>query len=121
MKSTKKELYDKEREMIMLKILKIINIDKTNRKIRKEEIDKEEVRIEIRGMMEEIKRYYKTSNWRSIKTWKDQEINLINNIMKEHEIEILKIDKKRKCEDNKYHNYREYIFNIKEDILNKLI
>jgi hypothetical protein len=37
------------------------------------------------------------------------------------EIEILKIDKKHKCEDNKYHNYRIYIFNIKEEILNKMI
>jgi len=96
-------------------------ITKINNKIKKEELEKEEVRIEIRNLMGEIKKYYKTSNWRSIKTWKDQELNLINNILKEHEIEILKIDRKRKCEDNKYHNYREYIFNIKEEILNKMI
>lgn len=68
----------------MLKILKIINITKINNKIKKEDLEKEE----IRNLMGEIKKYYKTSNWRSIKTWKDQELNLINNILKEHEIEI---------------------------------
>ena len=51
MKSTKEELYKKEREEIMLKILKIINITKKNNKIKKEELEKEEVRLEIRNFM----------------------------------------------------------------------
>jgi hypothetical protein len=120
MKLTKEVLYVKERDEIMLKILNIINITKNNNKIKKEDLEKDEVRIGIRNLIDDIKKYYKTSNWRSMKTWKDKEINLINNVLKEHDIDILKIDKKRKCEDNKYHNYREYIFNINDELKKRI-
>lgn len=120
MRKTKEELYEKEREEIMIKILKIMGITKDRKRIKKEEIEIEEVRKNIQELMVEIKRYYKISKWRSINTWKDKELNTINNILKENGIETIKVDKKRIGEDNKYHNYREYIYEIKEEILNKL-
>jgi hypothetical protein len=120
MRQKKEELYIKEREEIMLKILKIIGISKDRKRIRKDEIEKEEVRNQIKELMEDIRRYYKISNWRSINTWKDKEINIINNVLKDNGIETIKIDKKRIGEDKKYHNYREYIYEIKDEILNQL-
>lgn len=119
MRQTKELLYKKEREEIMIKILKIIGITRERKRINREEIEKEEIKESINNMLEEIKRYYKISQWRNINTWKDKEINLITNILKNNGIEIIKTDRKRKIE-NKYIHYREFIFDINEDILNKL-
>lgn len=121
MRLTKEELYVKEREEIMLKILEVIKITRKRNRIMKWELEKEEVREGINDLIDDIKRYYKTSKWRSMKTWKDKEMNIINNVLKEHDIEIIKIDKKSKSEDNRYHNYREYIYNINEKIKEKMI
>jgi len=115
MRVKKDEKYEKEQKEILMKIIKIIGLSKEKYRFEKEEIDREEVKEEIKNMIEEIKKYYKMSNWRSIKTWKEQEINLIINILKYNGIETIKMDRKRK-EGNEYKHYREYIFDIKNNI-----
>lgn len=69
--------------------------------------------------MEEIKKYYSTSRWRSVYREDNKELNIIKNIMREHGIEILKIERKRKKEE-KNESYRIYIFEIPEEIKNKI-
>jgi len=120
MKQTKDMKYSKEQNEILMKIIKKIGITKDKKRFKKEELETEEIKNGIKEMLEEIKKYYKMSNWRSIKTWKEQELNLITNILKYNGIETIKVDRKRK-EGDGYKHYREYIFDIKEEILNKMI
>ena len=83
-----------------------------------EELERECIKEGINEMKEEIKRYYKMSNWRSIKTWNEVfsftnfpensslsslrsdkfivELNLITNVLKYNGIETIKVDRKRK-------------------------
>jgi hypothetical protein len=119
MRKGKEELYEKEREDILIKVLKLIGITRERKRINREEMESEEIKEGIKNMLEEIKKYYKISKWRSIKTWKDKEINIITNILKYNGIEIIKTDRKRKVEE-KYVHYREFIFDIGEGILNKI-
>jgi hypothetical protein len=119
MRKTKEELYDKEREEIMIKVLKLIGVSKERKRFRKEEIEVEDIKEEMNKILEDIKKYYNISKWRSIKTWKEKEVNLITNILRYNGIETIKVDRKRKIE-GKYVHYREYIFDVGEEILNKL-
>ena len=116
MKETKDIKYSKEQKEILMKIIKKIGITKDKERCKKEELETEELKNGIKEMVEEIKKYYKMSNWRSIKTWKEQELNLITNILKYNGIDTIKVDRKRK-EGEVYKHYREYIFDIKEEIL----
>ncbi len=119
MRARKEIKYVIEREELMIKILKMIGITKERKRIKRDEIDNEDIKEKVNKMMEDIKKYYTISKWRSIKTWKDKEINIILNILKTNGIETIKVDRKRKEED-KYKHYREYIFEIKEELINKL-
>ena len=56
-----------------------------------------------------------------MKTWKDMEINLVNNIFQFNGVEIIKTNRKKKGDDNIFHNYREYIYDINDELLNNLI
>jgi hypothetical protein len=119
MKQRKDEKYSKEQEEILLKMLRKIGISKEKRRFNREELERECIKEGINEMIEEIKKYYKMSNWRSIKTWKEVELNLITNVLKYNGIETIKVDRKRK-EGDKYKHYREYIFDINDEILNKI-
>jgi hypothetical protein len=109
---------NQNQEEILQKIINIIGITKENKKIRKEDLCKEETRTQIRQLLDDVKKSYKTYKWRSMKTWKDIEINLITNIFKEHNIDIVKIERKKKIDD-KIYRYREYNFLIPEYIFEK--
>ena len=119
MRKCKEDLYENESVEILIKVLKLIGITRDRKRLMREELDTELIKDSINNMLEEIKKYYKISRWRSINTWKDKELNLITNILKYHGIEVIKTDRKRKIED-KYVHYREYIFDISEEILNKI-
>jgi hypothetical protein len=119
MKERKDDKYKKEQEEILIKIIRKIGISKDKRRFNREELERETIKDYINEMLDEIKRYYKMSNWRSIKTWKEVELNLITNILKYNGIDTIKVDRKRK-EGDKYKHYREYIFDIKDEILEKI-
>jgi hypothetical protein len=120
MRKGKEELYEKEREDILIKVLKLIGIDKNNNRILRENLEKPEIKEYINEMMEEIKKYYSISRWRSVYRKENKELNIIKNLMRENMIDILKIEKKRIKEDGKYEGYRIYIFEIPEEIKIKL-
>ena len=46
-----------------MKIIKKIGITKGKKRFKKEELDTEEIKDGIKEMLEEIKKYYKMSNW----------------------------------------------------------
>ena len=87
--------------------------------INRSELEDEEIREKIKRMKDEIWKYYKTSNWNSCKYGKDQELNIIKNVCKYHNIKIYKIEK-RKSDGEKLRSYKIYEFNISEKILNEL-
>lgn len=86
----KSELYKKEQDEILKKILKIICIN--NEKIR---INREEIENELKEMEEEIQKYYSVSKFKSYINGEEKYLNLIKNICKEKEINILKLQGKR--------------------------
>ena len=61
MRKGKEELYEKEREEILIKVLKLIGIDKNNNRILRDNLEKPEINEYINEMMEEIKKYYSIS------------------------------------------------------------
>lgn len=113
----REKIYEKEREEILINIIKKIEL-RENR-ILKEELERETIKEYIHEKMEEIKKYYSTSRWRSVYREDNKELNIIKNIMREHGIEILKIERKRK-KGEKNESYRIYIFEIPEEIKNKI-
>jgi len=116
----KEDKYVEEREWMLIKVLKEIGISKERTKIERGELEGDEIRGKIKGMKEEIWKYYKTSGWNSCKYGKCQELNIIKNICKYHDITIYKVEKKRK-EGDKIRSYKVYDFNINAEIKEKLI
>ena len=113
----REKMYEREREEILINLIKELEL-RENRILR-EELEKDKIKEYIQLKMEEIKKYYSTSRWRSVYKEDNKELNIIKNIMREHGIEILKIEKKRRKEE-KNESYRVYIFNIPEEIKIKL-
>jgi ribosomal protein L13E len=70
MKERKDDKYKKEQEEILIKIIRKIGISKDKRRFNREELERETIKDYINEMLDEIKRYYKMSNWRSIKNGK---------------------------------------------------
>lgn len=115
---TKEEIYEKDREEILIKILREIDV-KENVLIKKENIER--IYKKIEDMNEEIRRVYNISKWRASKYGKNKEMNIIRSICKINKIEILGIDKKiLNEEENKYKNSRYYKFEIPENIMEKI-
>ena len=113
-------LYKEQQNDILLKILTLIGITKTNTVIDKNNIDNEETIKIINSMKEDIKKYFTFKCKNSTKTGVNIELNLVRNISKNFGITILPIERKRKDENNNYKSYRIYKFDIPENILNIL-
>lgn len=118
MRSLKEELYKDERDAILRTIIEQIGLNKSKKVLMRSEIIKDETKDCINKLMEDIRRYYTISKWRSIKTWKEKELNIINNIMKDNGIDIIKMDKKIRLKSGKYENERVYLYEIGDEWLN---
>ncbi len=116
----KKKLYEKEQQEILIKLMNIIGIKKDNVNIEKSYIESEDVSIQINNLKDDVVKYFSTSKWCSVKLGSNIEINIVRNIFKYFNIEVISIEKKRKDESNKYRSYRIYKFIIPESILNDL-
>jgi hypothetical protein len=113
----KSELYKENQNEILRKIIKIIGITTDNNRKNRDELETEEIKESIRELTDDIIKYYSTSKWKTFIREYNQELNVIKNIMKEHGIEIYKLERKRQREsDGKYESYRLYIFNIPKNI-----
>lgn len=111
----KSELYKGEQEEILKRILNLIGVSRENDRKSRDELELEEIKESIRGMRDEIIKYYTTSRWKTFYREENQELNMIKNIMKEHGIEIYKLEKK-KTNDGKVERRRLYIFNIPHNL-----
>lgn len=111
----KSELYKENQEDILRRILKVIGVDRENDRKSRDELEGEEIKESIREMREEIIKYYTTSRWKTLYREENQELNMIKNIMKEHGIEIYKLERK-KSNEGKIERKRLYIFNIPKNI-----
>lgn len=116
----KDERYVKERDDMLIRVLKAIGVNKGRTIIERSELEGDEIVSEIRGLRDEIWKYYKTSGWNSCKYGKCQELNIIKNICKYHGITIYKVEKKR-VDGDKIRSYKVYDFNINDEIRAKLI
>jgi hypothetical protein len=109
-------LYKNEQKEILNKILKIIGINGNNIKVNREDLLKKDTEEEIKKLEDDIKKYYSISKFRSYIEGKDKYLNLIKNICKENNIEILKLQGKRYIDkiEKKRETYVIYQFEIKE-------
>jgi len=110
MKLKKNIQYKNERYEIYNNLLEKLGVNKENNRILKEDIEKDEIKSYIKEKLDDIKKFYSTGQWRSIYRENNVEMNIIKNIMRENNIEILKLERKRKNDDDKYHSYRIYVF-----------
>lgn len=63
-RSTKKELYKEEREEIIKKLNKILNIEEEKNYVYLYDIENDDkIKKEIDELSEEVKKYFKTGNW----------------------------------------------------------
>jgi hypothetical protein len=111
----KSELYENEQKEILKKILNLIGINRLNNRKTREELEGDEIKESMREMREDIIKYYTTSRWKTFYRDDNQELNMIKNILKEHGIEIYKLEKKR-SNDGKIERSRLYIFNIPNNL-----
>ena len=109
--NTKDNLFKDKQNEIFEKILQKINITRENNQINRTELDTPEIKNFISSMMDDITKYYETSNWKSIYRESNKEFNILKNIMKHHGIEIYKFEKK-KMENGVSVRNRLYIFNF---------
>ena len=116
----KKKLYEKEQQEILIKLMNIIGIKKDNVNIEKSYIESEDVSIQINNLKDDVVKYFCAGKWASTRVGNHTEINIVRNIFKYFNIEVISIEKKRKDEDGKYISYRIYKFIIPESILNDL-
>ena len=110
--NTKDNIYKEQQNEIFHKILEKLGVTRENNQIFKSKIDTPENNKFILDMMEDITKYYATSNWKSIYRDNNREFNILKNIMKHHGIEIYKFEKK-KTENEIIKRDRLYIFNFK--------
>ena len=113
-KSTKDELYKIEQKNIMHQILEHIGINKDNKIINRDNLDNDNFKNKINELMPEIKKYYKTSSWNSVKYGEHKEINALKNMCKYNGIIIDKLQKTKRNDniDGKYSHYVVYKFDI---------
>jgi hypothetical protein len=116
----KDDIYEMEQKEILIKLLKEIGLTPYKLSIERSELEKEIIKDKIRGMKDEIWKYYKTSGWNSCKYGKNPELNIIKNICKHHNIKIYKVEKKKK-EGDKLKGYKIYDFNINDKIKEELL
>jgi hypothetical protein len=114
MKSKKDELYQSEQKNIIKNILEYIGINKDNKIVNRDNLDKDDFKNMINEMMPQIKKYYKTSSWNSMKYGQNKEINALKNICKSNGIIIDKLQKTRRADniELKYCHYVVYKFDI---------
>jgi len=118
---TKKELYYKEQYDILIKILNIIGINKNNNTVQKSYIENEEILTQINNLKNDILRFFSTRTWHATKTGVNIELNFIRNVIREFDIEMLSLEKRKKDEEsNKTKSYRYFKFIIPENILKDL-
>lgn len=111
----KSELYEFEQKEILKKILNVIGVNRENNRKSRDELECDEIKDHMREMRDDIIKYYTTSRWKTFYREDNQELNMIKNIMKEHGIEIYKLEKKR-SNDGKVERRRLYIFNIPNNL-----
>jgi hypothetical protein len=117
MRQKKSVIFKKEQQEIFVELLQKLGITKENNRILKEEIEREYIKEYIREKEEDIKKFYSACKWKSVGKENNLEINIIKNIMRENNVDILKLERKKKSEeDNKYHSYRVYVFMFPEEI-----
>ena len=118
---TKKELYQKEQYEILIKLLNIIGITKNNTTVQKSYIETIDILDNINSLKNDILKFFSTRKWHATKTGVNIEINFIRNIIREFNIEMLSLEKRKKDEEsNKTKSYRYFKFIIPENILNDL-
>ena len=118
---TKKELYRKEQYEILIKLLKIISINKDNTTVQKSYIETDDILNNINSLKNDILRFFSTRTWHATKTGVNIELNFIRNVIREFDIEMLSLEKRKKDEEsNKTKSYRYFKFIIPENILNDL-
>ena len=116
----KKKLYEKEQQEILIKLMNIICIKKDNINIEKSYIENEEISRQINNLKDDVVKYFSAGKWLSAKTGNHTEINIVRNVFKYFNTEVISIERKRKDENNKYRSYRIYKFIMPENILNDL-
>ena len=104
-RSTKKELYRKERENIIKKMNKILCIDETKNYVYLYDIENNEIiKNRINELSEEIRKYFKVGNWNYYimknNSEKPQEIGLIRAVYRDEDI----IMTKKESKNNSVHN-----------------
>ena len=85
----KNELYKEERLDILIRILKVIGIDRDKDRKSRDELESEGIKENMREMRDEIIKYYTTSRCKTFYREDNQELNMIKNIMKEKKIYII--------------------------------
>lgn len=98
-RSTKKDLYNKEREMIINEINGMIGLDKGNHVILYDLEHNEELKRRLNELVPEIKKYYKCGNWGYFSTDEKKgmgnEIGLLKALYKNEDYEIT--SKRKMC------------------------
>ena len=98
-RSTKKDLYNKEREMIINEINGMIGLDKENHVILYDLEHNEDLKRRLNELVPEIKKYYKCGNWGYFSTDEKKgmgnEIGLLKALYKNEDYEIT--SKRKMC------------------------
>jgi len=98
-RSTKKDLYNKEREMIINEINRLIGLDKENHVILYDLEHNEVLKRRLNELVPEIKKYYKCGNWGYFSTDEKKgmgnEIGLLKALYKNEDYEIT--SKRKMC------------------------
>jgi hypothetical protein len=115
MRISKDQKYKSEQKEILNKILNEIGIKKENLIISREELETEEFKEIMNRNYEKIKIYYKITNWNSVKTGMEKELNILKNICRYNGIIIDKIQRKKTVEEKRI-NHVLYKFNIPEEL-----
>lgn len=115
MRISKDHKYKSEQKEILNKILNEIGIKKENLIISREELETEGFKEIMNKNYEKIKIYYKTTNWNSVKTGLEKELNILKNICRYNGIIIDKIQRKKTVEEKRI-NHVLYKFNIPEEL-----
>ena len=115
MRLLKDEKYKSDQKEILKRILNEVGIRREKLIISREELETEGFKEIINKNYDEIKIYYKTSNWSSVKTGMEKELNILKNICRYNGIIIDKIQRKKTVEEKRI-NHVLYKFNIPEEL-----
>lgn len=115
MRISKDLKYKLEQKEILNKILNEIGIKKENLIISRDELETEKFKEIMNTNYEKIKKYYKITNWNSVKTGVEKELNILKNICRYNGIIIDKIQRKKTIDDKRI-NHVLYKFQIPEEL-----